>query len=168
MKTTCSYEKLAIPDWDAMDRPREKYLAKGFASLSDAELIAILLRSGSKEKSAVDLAKNLLRLCNQKLELLSEMSIEELMKVKGIGMAKAVNLHVAFELGRRRRAEKVVLKKKIKYADDIWELMQAKIADLSYEEFWTIFVNQSSTILRTDLIGRGGITSTTVDIRLIM
>lgn len=161
-------QKLTIPRWDISDRPREKYIAKGKNALSDAELIAILFRSGTAQESALDLSRRLLSICDNSLNKLAYLTIEELVKIKGIGHAKAVSLHAAFELGRRRRSETIENRKKIKCTEDILELMQHQLADLKHEEFWVIFVNQSSTIIKMENISKGGITSTAVDVRLIM
>lgn len=163
-----SADKLAIKDWSISDRPREKYLAKGFHTLSDAELIAILIRTGSSDESAVDLGIRLLAMNKNDLNRLAEMSTKELMAINGIGKVKAITIKAAFELGQRRRAEIVSIKKKIKSATDVSELMQDKIAHLEHEEFWSIFLNQSNSILGVDNFSKGGITSTTVDIRLII
>lgn len=160
--------KMTIPDWSEMDRPREKFLSKGAAALSDAELVAILLRSGTTTDSAVDVAKQLLAQCDNRLNNLAEMSVLQLTKIQGIGKVKALTIQAALELGARCRAEKVVQKRKILSSDDLWEMMCEKISRLSYEEFWTVYVNKSSAILSVEKIGKGGIDATTVDIRLIM
>ena len=160
--------KLTIPDWAMQDRPREKYLSSGFASLSDAELIAILLRSGTKSESAVDVARNLLSTCNNNLNRLSETPLNKLLKINGIGKVKAITLLVTFELGKRSRAAVVEQKRKIITTSDLVNLMQTKNACLEYEEFWVIFVNQGSVLLSVENFGRGGLTSTSVDIRLIL
>jgi len=160
--------KLTIPDWAIQDRPREKYLSSGFSALSDAELIAILLRSGTKSESAVDVARNLLAICANNLNLLSELQLNKLLKVTGIGKVKAITLLVAFELGKRCRAATVEQKRKIVTATDLLNLMQTKNAHLSMEEFWVIFVNQGSFLLSVENFGKGGLTSTSVDIRLIL
>jgi DNA repair protein RadC len=160
--------KLTIPDWAVQDRPREKYLSLGFSHLSDAELIAILLRSGTKNESAVDVARNLLAICDNNLNLLSEMPLTRFLKINGIGKVKAITLLVSFELGKRCRVAVVAQKRKINTTSDLVELMQTKNARLGYEEFWIIFVNQGATLLGVESFGRGGLTSTSVDIRLIL
>jgi len=160
--------KLTIPDWAVQDRPREKYLSLGFSSLSDAELIAILLRSGTKNESAVDVARNLLSSCNNNLNRLSETSLNKLLKINGIGQVKAMTLLVAFELGKRSRVAMIEQKRKVQCVSDLVNLMQTKNACLEYEEFWVIFVNQGSSLLGIENFGRGGLTSTSVDIRLIL
>jgi DNA repair protein RadC len=163
-----SPSKLTIPDWAIQDRPREKYLAAGFPSLSDAELIAILLRSGTKSESAVGVARNLLSVCNNNLNQLSETPINKLVKINGIGKVKAITLLVAFELGKRSRVATIEQKRKIEDSFDLVNLMQTKNARLDYEEFWIIYVNQGSFLLGIENVGKGGLTSTSVDIRLII
>lgn len=160
--------KLTITDWALSDRPREKYLTVGSTSLSDTELIAILLRSGTQELSAVDLAKQLLARSGNSLNQLAKMSIGELTQLSGIGKVKAITLHAAFELGRRRRAEPVSLKNKILQTTDVVELMQSQLAELMHEEFWVIYLNQASHIIRTERMSSGGWTATIVDVRMLM
>ena len=160
--------RLTIPEWSAADRPREKYLAQGSRHVSDAELIAILLRNGSKDESAVDLAKRILAVNGNSINQLAEMSIADLLRVNGIGKVKAITLHAAFELGRRRRAENIEQAKKITCTEDVVALMQSRLAELDHEEFWVIFVNQAAGILKVEPIGAGGLTSTIVDVRLII
>lgn len=160
--------RLTIIDWSVNDRPREKYATQGAAALSNAELIAILLRTGNATENAVDLAKRILAKCNQQLNGLADLSLRQLTDIKGIGQAKATTLQAAFELGSRIRAEKVEISKHIYFTNDVVEIMQSKIAHLSHEEFWVIYMNQSSKILNISQIGKGGITATTVDIRLII
>lgn len=162
-----SDSRLSISQWCVDDRPREKYFHKGAHFLSDAELIAILLRTGNASCSAVDLAKQLLFLCDNQLNKLADLSLEQLVETKGIGPAKAVTLQAAFELGRRIRSEKIENEKHIHSSEDVLEIMQRKIAHLKHEEFWVIYLNQAAKILQLEQIGKGGLTSTTVDIRVI-
>lgn len=162
-----SNSKLSIPQWRADDRPREKYFQKGATSLSDAELIAILLRTGTSTYSAVDIAKQLLHSCDNQLNKLADLSLERLIETNGIGPAKAVTLQAAFELGRRIRSERIENERHIHSSEDVLEIMQKKIAHLRHEEFWVIYLNQAARILQIEQIGKGGLTSTTVDIRLI-
>lgn len=160
--------RLTIPQWSASDRPREKYLIHGGRYVSDAELIAILLRNGSRNESAVELAKRLLACNDNSINQLAEMSVEDLVRVNGIGKVKAITLHAAFELGRRRRAEGVEQAGKITCMEDVVSLMQSKLAEMDHEEFWVIYVNQANAILKVEQAGSGGLTSTTVDIRNII
>jgi DNA repair protein RadC len=159
---------LSIPEWSVSDRPREKYLTHGADHLGDAELLAILLRTGTSQESAVDLAKRILAANGNSLNRLSEMSVEELTRIKGIGKVKAVTLQAAFELGRRRRAALVEEKKKIGSVEDVIELMQSRLADAQQEQFWTIYLNNASSLLLTQCIGTGNLTKTIVDVRKII
>lgn len=162
------FSRLTIREWSQEDRPREKYAAKGASALSDAELIAILLRTGTSTESAVDIAKRILHLCGNQLNRLADLSLSQLTHIKGIGTAKAITLQTAFEIGRRVRAEKVSKEQFINSSDDVVCLMQNKIAHLKHEEFWAIFLNQGSRILQVEQIGKGGLTNTIVDVRIIM
>lgn len=169
MSQSCSTEeRLSIPEWSESDRPREKFANKGAAALSDAELVAILLRTGNATESAVDLSKRLLKECHNQLNVLADLSIDQLTKIKGIGSVKAITLQVAFEIGRRVRMEKVMDGLYIRTSADAYEAIQSKIAYLKHEEFWTIYLNQSSKILRMEQIGKGGLTNTVADVRVIL
>lgn len=160
--------KLSIHDWSVEDRPREKYVAKGPRNLSDAELIAILLRSGTPKETVVDLAKRILSLCDNRLSSLATWTLSDWQKIYGIGETKAVTILAAFELGRRLRAEKAHKAGKMISPQDVFEYMQAKNASLNYEESWILFLNQSSQLLKSELVGRGGLSSTVVDARVIL
>lgn len=160
--------KLTIKEWSVQDRPREKYAKNGAVALSDAELIAILLRTGNSAESAVDLAKKLLAVSGNSLNNLSDMSLRELSQIKGIGQAKAIALLTAFELGKRIRSEKVEESLQILNSRDVVNLMQDKIAYLDHEEFWAIYLNQANRILHTCQISKGGISTTGVDTRIVM
>ena len=170
MNKTANYEnkRLTIKEWSVQDRPREKYARNGAASLSDAELIAILFRTGNASESAVELAKRLLSSSNNSLNELSEKTLRELSENKGIGQAKAMALLTAFEIGRRVRAEKVEQKPQIQSSMDVVNFMQNKIAYLNHEEFWVLYLNNANLILKTAQISIGGITSTEVDTRIVM
>jgi len=168
MKKTNFHEKIKITKLSKADLPREKYRSKGPNSLSDAELIAILLRTGSGDESVLDLSKRILVNCNNSLHNLANMPLKELMKIYGIGEVKAITIKAAFDIGTRIRVEAVTRKKKIKSTSDLVELMQDKIANIPHEEFWAVFVSQSSAILGMEIIGKGGLTSTSVDVRMIM
>lgn len=160
--------KLTIKEWSVQDRPREKYAKNGAVALSDAELIAILLRTGNTAESAVDLAKKLLATSGNSLNALSDMSLRELSRIRGIGQAKAIALLTAFELGKRIRAEKVEESLQILHSHDVVNLMQDKIAHLDHEEFWAIYLSQANRILQTCQISKGGISSTGVDTRIVI
>ena len=160
--------RLTIPQWAASDRPREKYLANGGRFISDAELIAILLRNGSREESAVELAKRLLADNENSINKLADRTVDDLIQMNGIGKVKAITLHAAFELGRRRRAEDVEQAGKITCVEDIVSLMQSKLAEIGHEEFWVVYVNHANAILKVERVGSGGLTSTIVDVRNII
>ena len=170
MNKTTNYEnkRLTIKEWSVQDRPREKYARNGAAALSDAELIAILFRTGNASESAVELAKRLLSSSNNSLNELSEKTLHELSEIKGIGQAKAMALLTAFEIGKRIRAEKVEERPVIQNSMDVVNLMQNKIAYLDHEEFWVIYLNNSNRILDIAQINKGGISSTEVDVRIVM
>ena len=156
----------SIKNWAEGDRPREKLLQKGKMSLSDAELIAILIGSGSREESAVQLSKRILASSENKLVELGKLSVKQLVKFKGIGEAKAISIVAAMELGRRRRGEEAVERKQVTSADTVFEVMQPIIGDLNHEEFWIIYLNNSNKILQKLQLSKGGITGTLVDVRL--
>lgn len=156
-----------ITNWSEDDKPREKLMNKGKASLSDAELIAILIGSGSRNESAVQLSKRILSSVDNNLNALGKLSLQQLMNFKGIGEAKAISIQAAMELGRRRRAEEVVELQKITSSKSIFELMQPVIGELSHEEFWIIYLNNSNKVLSKSQLSKGGITGTLVDVRLV-
>lgn len=170
MNKTTNYEnkRLTIKEWSVQDRPREKYARNGAASLSDAELIAILFRTGNASESAVELAKRLLSSSNNSLNTLSEKTLRDLSEIKGIGQAKAMALLTAFEIGKRIRAEKVEERPVIQNSMDVVNLMQNKIAYLDHEELWVIYLNNSNKILDVVQINKGGISSTEVDVRIVL
>lgn len=158
---------LSIKSWAEDDRPREKLLLKGKASLSDAELIAILIGSGSRNESAVDLSKKILNSIENNFNNLAKLSVSELQKFKGIGEAKAISIITALEIGRRRRLEEALEIPKITSSKMVFNLMQPIIGELQHEEFWIVFLNNSNKVLLKDQISKGGITGTLVDVRLV-
>jgi DNA repair protein RadC len=160
-------ETLTIKSWAEGDRPREKLLRNGRHTLSDAELIAILIRSGSKNISAVDLAKQLLHHSSNDLATLSRLSVKELAKAKGMGTVKAITVIAALELGRRRRESDVLKKQKISCSKDIADLLNPHLSDLIHEEFWVILLNRANNIIYKTAISKGGISGTVADPRLI-
>lgn len=157
---------LSIKDWSENDRPREKMLAKGTSVMTDAELIAILIGSGSRNESAVTLSQKILASAKNNLNVLGKMSIQELMTFKGIGEAKAITISAAMELGRRRRAEDALVRKKITSSQSVFELLQPLLGELEHEEFWIIYLNNSNKVLQKMQLSKGGITGTLVDVRL--
>ena len=158
----------SIKNWSQDDQPREKLLQKGKVTLSDAELVAILIGSGNKQESAVDLCKRILSSTNNNLKALGKLSVKQLMQFKGIGEAKAISIIAALELGRRRRGEEALEKKKITSSSSVFELMQPIIGELHHEEFWIIYLNNSNKVLQKNQLSKGGITGTFVDIRLVL
>jgi len=160
-------KSVSIKNWKEDDRPREKLISKGKEVLSDAELIAILIGSGSREESAVDLAKRIITYANNNLNELGKLSLNDFMQFKGIGEAKAVTIITALELGRRRRLEKALVKPEIKSSKAVFEIMQPIIGDLSHEEFWVLYLNNSNKIIYRNQLSSGGITGTMVDVRLL-
>ena len=158
----------SIKNWSQNDQPREKLRDKGKATLSDAELIAILLGSGNREESAVALSKRILSSVDDNLNELGKLSIKQLMTFKGVGEAKAISIIAALELGRRRRAERALHKKKITSSGSVFELMQPIIGELPHEEFWIIYLNNSNKVIQKNQISKGGITGTLVDVRLVL
>jgi len=159
---------LRIKEWAVEDRPREKILYKGISSLSDAELVAILLGSGNNNQSAVDLARDVLKLADNNLNKLGKLGIEELQKLKGIGRAKAINILAAMELGRRRKSSEIDTDQKIRSSNDVYTIFHPMLSDLKYEEFWLIYLNRSNRIICRHKISQGGISGTITDVRLIM
>jgi DNA repair protein RadC len=158
----------SIKNWSQDDQPREKLLYKGKSALSDAELVAILISSGNREESAVALCKRILASVDNNLSELGKLSIKQLMEFKGIGEAKAITIAAAMELGRRRRGEEALEKKKITSSASVFELMQPIIGELQHEEFWIIYLNNSNKVLQKNQLSKGGITGTLVDVRLVL
>ena len=158
----------SIKNWSQDDQPREKLLNKGKAALSDAELVAILIGSGNKEESAVALCKRILASVDNNLSELGKLSIKQLMAFKGIGEAKAITIIASLELGRRRRGEEPLKKKKITSSVSVFELMQPIIGELPHEEFWIIYMNNSNKVIQKNQLSKGGITGTLVDVRLAL
>jgi len=162
------YKSLKIKDWAVEDRPREKLLKKGISHLSDAEIIAILLGSGTKNESAVDLSKKLLKSANNNLNELGKLGIPDLTKLKGIGEAKAITIMAALEIGRRRKISEIINKKKITSSNDVFELFQPIIGDLPHEEFWILLLNRSNGIIEKFKISQGGVSGTVIDVKIIL
>ena len=161
-------EKLNINQWAEEDRPREKMANLGAESLSNAELLAILIGSGSSKESAVDLMKRLLSDCNNNLNTLGKMTIHELCQYNGIGEAKAISILAACELGKRRQMESPEERPDLGTATRIYNHMHPKMQDLDVEEFWVLLMNQHYRLIKMVRISHGGITETAVDVRIIM
>lgn len=156
-----------IKSWAAEDRPREKLMYNGVRSLTNAELMAILLGSGSKNQSALDLAKVILSSCNNDLDELGRYTIEDLTQFIGVGPAKAVTISAAVELGRRRKSTKSAEKDKITSSAEAFQLMRPLIADLKVEEFWALYLNRNNRVIKPKLISRGGVSGTVVDPKMV-
>ncbi len=165
---TATSTYISIKDWSEDDQPREKLILKGRSVLSDAELIAILIGSGSREESAVGLSKRILAKAENNLSELGKLSIKDLMQFKGIGEAKAVSIAAALELGRRRSGGETLSRKRITSSKDAYHILQPIIGELSHEEFWVLFLNNSNKVLRKEQISKGGLTGTLVDVRTVM
>ena len=160
-------KNISIKDWADEDRPREKLLIKGKAALSDTELIAILIASGNRDESAVELSKRILQSLGNNLNSLAKLSVNDLIKFKGIGEAKAISIIASLELGRRRRSADVLEKDKIGGSKDAFQVLQLKLEDLPHEEFWVMLLNRANKVIDIKLIGRGGVSSTVVDSKVI-
>lgn len=155
-----------IKDWSDDDKPREKLMLKGKDALSDAELLAILIGSGSRNESAVALSKRILASVDN-LNSLGKLDISQLINFRGIGEAKAITIIAALELGRRRRAEETVELKKITSSKIAFEIMRPIIGELPHEEFWVLFLNNSNKVISKSQLSKGGISGTIVDTRLV-
>ncbi|MCG2461749.1 DNA repair protein RadC [Flavobacteriaceae bacterium F89] len=158
----------SIKNWADGDKPREKLLQKGRSVLSDAELIAILIGSGSRNESAVELSKRILASTNNNLNELGKLSTKQLIQFKGIGEAKAVTIAAALELGRRRRGEEAQKITRITSSKSAFDLLQPMMGDLAHEEFWIVYLNNSNKVMHTAQLSKGGITGTLVDVRLVL
>lgn len=161
-------DKLSITQWAEDDRPREKLMRLGPEALSNAELMAILIGSGTPEESAVDLMKRVLNDCNNNLNTLGKRSIAQLMEYKGVGPAKAVTIMAACELGKRRQMEKAEVRPKLDSAEAIYQYMHPKMQDLDVEEAWALLMNQNFNLLKAVRLSHGGISETAVDVRIIL
>jgi len=156
-----------IKSWAAEDRPREKLLLKGKSALSDAELIAILLGTGTTTLSAVDLAKQILQTSNYNLHELARISVKDLMKIKGIGEAKAITIAAALELGRRRKESEPDEKPRIASSADVFDNIKAELMDIPHEEFWVLLLNRANRITKKKQISLGGVAGTVADPKII-
>lgn len=159
---------IPIKAWSPDDRPREKFIAKGPQQLSDAELLAILIGHGHAQYSALDLSRNILLACSNDLEILGKKTVQELMKIKGIGAAKAVSVLAAIELGRRRQAAPLQQRQAIRSSQEMAGMLRSQFKDLPHEIFAVVYMNQANRVLLTEIISEGGITGTVADPRLIL
>lgn len=149
------------------DRPREKLLLKGRANLTDAELIAILIGSGNKEQTAVELSQLILSQCGFSLGRLAKLSIKDLQRFKGIGEAKAISIAAGLELGRRRRESEPEEKIKISSSINVFKLLHGDLMDLEHEEFWLVFLKRNNEVIKKEMVSKGGISGTVVDPKII-
>ncbi len=160
-------EKLNIKQWAEEDRPREKLLLKGKNALSDAELIAILISSGNKTETAVELSKKILASVNNDLNQLAKLNLNDLMQFNGIGEAKAITIAAALELGRRRKESVEEKKIKIGSSKNAYESINDVLSDLPHEEFWVLYLNRKNEIIKRENISKGGVTGTVADGKII-
>ncbi|UOE39433.1 RadC family protein [Chryseobacterium oryzae] len=149
------------------DRPREKFLLKGKNSLSDSELLAIIMGSGSREESAVELARTILNSVNNNWHQLSLLTIKDLMKFKGVGEVKAISIATALEIGRRRSAQEIPEKPQISCSKEAYDILKIHLSDLRTEEFWAVFLNQSNKVIHFSQLTQGGISQSIVDVRIL-
>lgn len=159
---------LSIKQWASGDQPREKLVLQGARALSDAELLAILIGSGTRDLSAVELARKILALSSNNLSELGRLSINEFTNLKGVGEAKAVTILAALELGRRRDGLEPEMKRTITTSRDASNLFIGFLADIPHEEFWIAYLNRSNKLIEKSLLSRGGISGTVIDVKLIM
>ena len=160
--------KYSIKQWAKDDRPREKLLQNGSENCSNAELLSILIHHGTKEKTAVDLAKEMLKLGKDNLVELGKLSVKEMMKIKGIGAAKAITIAAALELGRRRHTTSPLAKSSISTSSDIALYLQTKLKDYRHEVFAVLFLNRANKVNHFEIVSEGGITGTVADPRIIL
>jgi len=159
---------MKITDWAVEDRPRERLWSKGPSSLSDAELLAILIGSGTRNHSALDLARELLAMAGNSLGDLGRLSAGEIRKIKGMGEAKAVTIAAALELGRRRKIAETGENPQIRSSADVYNIMCPVMEDLTHEEFWILFLNRANRVTGRMKISQGGVSGTVTDVRIVM
>lgn len=158
---------LSIKDWSLDDRPREKLLQKGVSSLSDAELISILIGSGTTNMSAVEVSRKLMQYVDNSLAELARLSVKDLMRIRGIGEVRAITITAALELGRRKKELEVMEKTKIGSSKDAFDQLQSEFLDLAHEEFWVLLVNRAHRVIRKKRISEGGVSGTVADPKII-
>lgn len=162
------YKKLSIKEWAVEDRPREKMQAKGVRSLSEAELIAILIGSGNLEESAVEVSRRIMASVNNNLNELGKKTIVDLQKFKGIGPAKAITIAAAMELGRRRKESEPDEKPKVVTSGDAAAIFKPLLSDLPHEEFWVLLLNRNNLVIDKTMVSQGGLAGTVIDVRIIL
>ena len=158
----------SIKHWSDADKPREKLRIKGRKVLTDAELIAILIGSGTRKESAVQLSRRILHAHSDDLNVLAKRTVNQLMKFNGIGEAKAVKILAALEIANRRRPARSLDLRSLKNSKAVFELLHPQLADLDHEEFWIVYLNNANRVLQSEQLSKGGITGTLVDVRLVM
>lgn len=161
-------ESNSIKNWAEDDRPREKLLTKGAGTLSDAELLAILIASGTKEKSALDLARETLMMANGNLQELGRLGVVELQKTKGIGEARAITIAAAMELGRRRQVSEGLQRQVLSKSSDAADIVIPLMKDLNHEVFCVLYLNQANRLIKHEIVSTGGMTGTVADVRIIL
>ncbi len=162
------YKKQTIKEWAVEDRPREKMLVKGTSSLSDSELIAILIRAGSINASAVEISKDILSAAGNNLNELGRWAITDFTRFKGIGEAKAIAIVSALELGRRRNLSDAAAKPSITSSQDAFEIFQPIVADLPLEEFWALYLNRANKVIGKERLSQGGTSGTVIEPKMVM
>lgn len=162
------YKKLSIKEWAVEDRPREKMLTKGIRSLSEAELLAILIGSGNLEESAVEVSRRILVSVNNNLNELGKKTINDLRKFKGIGEVKAITIMAALELGRRRKESEPEEKLKVTTSSDAATVFKPLLSDLPHEEFWILMLNRNNLVIDKMMVSQGGLSGTIIDVRIIL
>lgn len=166
--STSMYKKLSIKEWAVEDRPREKMIVKGIRSLSEAELIAILIGSGNLDESAVEVSRRILASVNNNLNELGKKTINDLQKFKGIGPAKAITITAAMELGRRRKESEPDEKPKVVTSADAAAIFKPLLSDLPHEEFWVLLLNRNNLVIDKMMVSQGGLSGTVIDVRIIL
>jgi len=162
-------KRLTIRDWAEDDRPREKMMRKGSTSLSDAELLAILIGSGNRNESAVELSRRIMRECQDNINELAVLTVTDLCKrFKGIGSAKAITIMAALELGKRRKTSEMLERKKITSSQDLFDLFEPQLVDLPHEEFWIGLLNGANKVIEIKRLTQGGSRQTVVDIPMLL
>lgn len=165
---TSKKQSSSIKNWSVDDRPREKMQTKGALALSNSELLAILINNGSKEKSALELAKDILALGKNNLNELGKLSLKDFQQIKGIGEAKAISIAAALELGRRRHSSEFLEKTSIKNSSEIANYLKVILKDYTHEVFGVVFLNRANKIINFQIISTGGLTGTVADPRIIL
>lgn len=161
-------EFVSIKNWLEDDKPREKMMQRGSAALTDAELLTILISSGTKDRSALDLAKDILALAHNNLRELGRLTLKELQQVKGIGEARAITIAAAMELGRRRQMAEGLERATIRSSRDAVEIVMPQLQDLTHESFCAVYLNQAGKVIKSEIVSSGGLTATVADIRIIL